>query len=70
MLVVTARLFKDNQLVGYRFSDGQTTQDLTKQQAWAYAKNKQIVSVVATGTEIFCRRVQCSRYQSNLFLRR
>lgn len=51
MLVVTARLFKDNQLVGYRLSDGQSTQDLTKQQAWMYAKNKQIFNVVATGTE-------------------
>ena len=50
MLVVTARLFKDNQLVGYRLSDGQSTQDLTKQQAWIYAKNKQIVNVIATGT--------------------
>lgn len=51
MLVVTARLFKDNQLVGYRLSDGQSTQDFTKQQAWTYAKNKQIANVVATGTE-------------------
>jgi len=52
MLVVTARLFKDNQLVGYRLSDGQSTQDLTKQQVWVYAKNKQIINVIATGTEI------------------
>ena len=51
MLTVTARLFKDNQLVGYRLSDGQSTQDFTKQQAWTYAKNKQIANVVATGTE-------------------
>lgn len=51
MLAVTARLFKDNQLVGYRLSDGQAIQDFTKQQAWLYAKNKQILNVVATGTE-------------------
>ncbi len=51
MLVVTARLFKDNQLVGYRLSDGQSTQDLTKQQVWVYAKNKQITNVIAVGTE-------------------
>ncbi len=51
MLVVTARLFKDNQLVGYQLSDGQSTQDCTKQQAWYYAKNKQILNVVATGNE-------------------
>lgn len=51
MLVVTARLFKDNQLVGYRLSDGQSTKDFTKQQAWLYAKNKQIANVVATGNE-------------------
>lgn len=52
MLVVTARLFKDNQLVGYRLSDGQKQQDFTKQQAWMYAKNKQILNVTATGTEV------------------
>lgn len=51
MLVVTARLFKDNQLVGYRLSDGQSIQDFTKQQTWLYAKNKQIINVIATGTE-------------------
>ena len=51
MLVVTARLFKDNQLVGYRLSDGQSAKDFTKQQAWLYAKNKQIANVVATGNE-------------------
>lgn len=51
MLTVTARIFSNSQLVGYRLSDGQSTQDLTKIQAWAYAKNKQIANVVATGNE-------------------
>ena len=51
MLTIIARLFKDNQLVGYRLSDGQREQDFTKQQAWLYAKNKQILNVVATGTQ-------------------
>ncbi len=51
MLTVTARIFSNNQLVGYRLSDGQSTQDLTKIQAWTYAKNKQIANVVATGNE-------------------
>lgn len=51
MLTVTARIFSNNQLVGYRLSDGQSTQDLTKIQAWAYAKNKQIANVVAIGNE-------------------
>ena len=52
MLVITARLFKDNQLVGYRLSDGQSVNDLSKQQTWLYAKNKQIMNVTASGTEI------------------
>lgn len=51
MLTVTARIFSNNQLVGYRLSDGQSTQDLTKIQAWTYAKNKQIANVVAIGNE-------------------
>ena len=51
MLVVTARLFYCNQLVGYQLSDGNQTREFTKQQAWLYAKNKQILNVVATGTE-------------------
>lgn len=51
MLTVTARIFSNNQLVGYRLSDGQSTQELTKIQAWTYAKNKQIANVVATGNE-------------------
>lgn len=51
MLVVTARLFKDNQLVGYQLSDGNRTKEFTKQQAWLYAKSKQIINVVATGTQ-------------------
>lgn len=51
MLTVTARIFSNNQLVGYRLSDGQSTHDLTKIQAWTYAKNKQIANVVAIGNE-------------------
>lgn len=51
MLQITARLFKDGQLVGYRLTDGRQTQDLTKIQAWMYAKNKQIINVTATGTQ-------------------
>lgn len=51
MLVVTARLFKDNQLVGYRLSDGQQEQNLSVLQAWMYAKNKQVQNVVAIGNQ-------------------
>lgn len=51
MLQITARLFKEGQLVGYRLTDGTQTQDLTKIQAWMYAKNKQIINVTATGTQ-------------------
>lgn len=50
MLVITARIFKDNQLVGYQLSDGSQTQSLSKLDTWMYAKNKQIMNVVATGT--------------------
>ena len=50
MLVITARLFKDGQLVGYRLTDGNQVQDFTKQQTWMYAKNKQIMNVIASGT--------------------
>lgn len=49
MLRVTARLFKDNQLVGYRLSDGQQQRDLTIPETWMYAKNKMIENVRATG---------------------
>ena len=51
MLTITARLFKDGQLVGYRITDEQQTQDLTKAQLWVYAKNKQINNIMATGTQ-------------------
>lgn len=51
MLQITARLFKDGQLVGYRLTDGNQTQDLTKIQTWMYAKNKQIINVTAAGTQ-------------------
>ena len=51
MLQITARVFKDNQLVGYRLTDGNQTQDLTKVQTWMYAKNKQIINVTAAGTQ-------------------
>lgn len=51
MLQVTARVFDNNQLVGYQITDGQQTQLFTKQQAWIYAKNKQLLNVVATGDE-------------------
>lgn len=50
MLVITARIFKDNQLVGYQLSDGSQTQSLSKLDTWMYAKNKQIMDVVASGT--------------------
>lgn len=51
MLQVTARVFKDNQLVGYNVTDGQMEQTITKTQAWIFAKDKQLFNVVATGDE-------------------
>jgi len=51
MLQVTARVFDNNQLVGYQITDGQQTQLFTRQQAWTFAKNKQLLNVVATGDE-------------------
>lgn len=51
MLTVTARIFNDTQLVGYRLSDGNQERDFTKLQAWVFAKNKQILNVIATGNE-------------------
>ena len=50
MLVITARIFKDNQLIGYQLSDGRQTQLFSKLDTWKYAKNKQILNVVASGT--------------------
>lgn len=51
MLQVTARVFDNNQLVGYQISDGSQTQLFTRQQAWVFAKNKQLLNVTATGDE-------------------
>lgn len=51
MLQVTARVFDNNQLVGYQITDGSQTQLFTRQQAWIFAKNKQLMNVVATGDE-------------------
>ena len=50
MLQITARLFKDNQLYGYRITDGQQIIDATKAQAWLFAKQKEILNVNATGS--------------------
>lgn len=50
MLTITARIFKDNQLIGYQLSDGRQTQLFSKLDTWKYAKNKQILNVVASGT--------------------
>lgn len=50
MLQITARLFKDNQLYGYRITDGQQIIDATKSQAWLFAKQKEILNVNATGS--------------------
>ena len=51
MLKVTARVFKCNTLIGYEISDGQATKFCSKSEAWYYAKNKQIINVIATGTQ-------------------
>lgn len=51
MLVITARIFKDNQLVGYQLSDGNVLRRFSKLETWMYAKNKVIANVIATGTE-------------------
>lgn len=50
MIQLTARIFENGQVVGYRATDGQQEQSLTKQQAWQYAKNHQIINVEASGT--------------------
>lgn len=50
MLQITARLFKHNQLTGYRISDGQQEQDFNKMQAWMFAKQNQIINVKAIGS--------------------
>lgn len=50
MLQITARLFKNNQLVGYQLTDGQEIQNTDRLLTWLYAKNKQILNVVATGS--------------------
>ena len=44
MLQITARLFKDNQLYGYRITDGQQIIDATKAQAWLFAKKKRFLT--------------------------
>lgn len=49
MLEITARLFKDNQLVGYRITDGQQEQDFNKMQTWMFAKQNQIANVKVIG---------------------
>ena len=51
MLTITARIFKDNQLVGYQLSDGNVSRRFSKLETWMYAKNKVIANVIATGTE-------------------
>ena len=50
MLTITARIFKDNQLVGYQLSDGNVSRRFSKLETWMYAKNKVIANVIATGT--------------------
>lgn len=50
MIQLTARIFQDGQVIGYQATDGTQTRNLTKQEAWAYAKQKHIINVVASGT--------------------
>lgn len=50
MLKITARIFDDNQLVGYLLTDGKAEKPVTREQAWKYAKNKMIENVVAVGS--------------------
>lgn len=51
MLTITARVMNGTSVVGYQLSDGVSTQLATKEQAWMYAKNKQIYNVIATGDQ-------------------
>lgn len=51
MLTITARVMNGTSVVGYQLSDGVQTQLATKEQAWLYAKNKQIYNVIATGDQ-------------------
>ena len=50
MLRVIARIFDDNQLVGYLLTDGRVEKPVTREQAWKYAKNKMIENVLAVGS--------------------
>lgn len=49
MLQVTERVFDNGKLVGYKVTDGQSTQIIDKSQAWLYAKDKQLFNVKAIG---------------------
>ncbi|MCM1219500.1 MAG: hypothetical protein NC548_33895 [Lachnospiraceae bacterium] len=50
VITITARLFKNNQLWGYRITDGQSTIDVNREQAWMYAKQKRVANVTAVGS--------------------
>ena len=50
MLKVIARIFDENQLVGYLLTNGKVEKPVTREQAWKYAKNKMIENVVAVGS--------------------
>lgn len=50
MYKVIARLFKNNQLVGYTLDDGTSQRDITRNIVWELAKSHQIMNVKATGT--------------------
>ena len=50
MIQLIARIFQDGNIIGYQATDGQQTRNLTKQEAWAYAKQNKILNVEASGT--------------------
>ena len=50
MLQIVACVFMGNQLVRYRISDGQAVFDLTRYEAWLYARDNKIYNVKAIGS--------------------
>lgn len=52
MFTVIARILSNNQLVGYRLSDGIQQRDATKIETWVFAKKRLINDVIASGNEL------------------
>lgn len=51
MIQITGRIFDGNEVIGYQVTDGVQYKEISKQQAWLFAKEGRIQNVEATGTE-------------------